>query len=134
MRFLPPIECRTFAIGIAITPIRPWRLALARLASTLAGPRISRHLGEMGQAKSLQVKLCNKNARSRQAARREICVLGYRPAAIAMTRGCVCSARPTYILYDWYTPNSTAIRVAIVAIPLTVLKVETIAVNPAPIT
>jgi hypothetical protein len=53
---------------------------------------------------------------------------------MAIARDCVCSARPTYILYDWYVANRTASKVAIVASPLTVLKLEAIAVNPAPIT
>jgi hypothetical protein len=37
-------------------------------------------------------------------------------------------------LYDWYTANNTAIRAASVVSPLIVLKVDAIAVNPAPIT
>jgi hypothetical protein len=59
---------------------------------------------------------------------------GYRLAAMAITFGCVCSARPTYILYDWYTAKSTAMRAASVASPLMLLKADAIAVNPAPIT
>jgi hypothetical protein len=79
--------------------------------------------------------VANKSAQPEGCAQEEwLEGLSHRPAAVAITRGCVGSARPTYILYDWYTANSTAIRAATIVSPLTVLKAEAIAVNPAPIT